>query len=126
MLLDTHSFLWFIEGSPRLSVATRELIAHRDTERFLSIATLWEMAIKISLGRLESHGDFASSIQRMLDHNHISLIGITVEVVAHTIQLPYHHRDPFDRILIAQALTHRMSIVSDDQAFDAYGVHRIW
>lgn len=126
VLLDRHAFLWFIEGSPQLSTSARDLIAHRDTERLLSVASLWEMSIKISLGRLESHGDFAANVRRMLDVNRISIVELSVEALGASIGLPFHHRDSFDRMLVAQSLVMQTPIVSNDRSLDAYGIDRIW
>lgn len=125
VLLDTHSFMWFIEGNLRLSQRARGIIASADTRRFLSIASLWEMAIKISIGRLESYGSFDTNVRTMLDRNHITLLDVTLEDVDLIAMLPFHHRDPFDRMLIAQALTRHMPVVSVDARFDTYGVERI-
>ena len=124
-LLDTHAFLWFIDGNRQLSVFGREAIEAPDNQPILSIASLWEIGIKISLGRLDMHGTVDEFPQ------HIGLNGIVVQDIAfeHIDQiskLAFHHRDPFDRMIVAQAIVERWPILSIDKAFDAYPVTRIW
>jgi PIN domain nuclease of toxin-antitoxin system len=126
LLLDTHTFLWFIEGSPRLSGRARALIEDEASEVFLSVASLWEIAIKISLDKLHLARPFGTLIPQQLSLNDITLLDITPDHAAGVITLPFHHRDPFDRLLIAQAQVEQMPIVGDDPAFDAYLVRRLW
>jgi len=126
LLLDTHSFLWFIEGSPHLSQTARTLIEDPTHQPFLSIATLWEMAIKISLGKLEIKQPFEPFISEQLHLNGIELLDIRLPHLASVVTLPFHHRDPFDRLLIAQAQVEQMSLVSSDSAFDVYSITRLW
>ena len=125
-LLDTHSFLWFISGSSKLSQTARTLIEEPSNQPFLSIASLWEMAIKLSLGKLSLGEPFEVLIPEQMKANGINLLGIEIEHTALVATLPFHHRDPFDRLLVAQAVVERMPIVSADAAFDAYGVERLW
>ncbi len=125
-LLDTHAFLWFADGNPQLSQSARALIEGLDNQPFLSVASLWEMAIKISLGRLTLARPFEVFIPEQLDLNGISLLEITVSHTAQVSKLPFHHRDPFDRLLIAQAIVEQMPIVSSDKAFEAYSINRLW
>jgi PIN domain nuclease of toxin-antitoxin system len=126
LLLDTHSFLWFISGNPQISSSARMLIEDVSNQPFLSVASLWEMAIKMSLGKLSLGQPFETLIPQQLSLNGIALLGITISHTAVVARLPFHHRDPFDRLLVAQALTEQMSIVSGDTAFDAYAVTRLW
>jgi PIN domain nuclease of toxin-antitoxin system len=126
LLLDTHAFLWFIMGSPNLSAAARALIEDGANERFLSVASLWEMAIKVSLGRLTLSAPFDVLIPDQLSLNGVELLGIEVVHATAVSTLPFHHRDPFDRLLIAQAIVEDMSIISIDAAFDSYPVKRLW
>lgn len=126
LLLDTHSFLWFVGGDERLSSTARTLIEDVNNDVFLSVASLWEMAIKISLGRLQLAQPFEVFIPQQISLNHIGVLGITISHTAQVSVLPFHHRDPFDRLLIAQALVEKMSIVSRDPEFDAYGITRLW
>lgn len=126
ILLDTHAFLWFIAGSNELSEKARELIEDENNRVFLSAASLWEMAIKVSLEKLTLSEPFETLIPEQLALNGVEILGITV---AHTTQvaiLPFHHRDPFDRLIIAQALEEQIPVISADDTFDKYGVTRIW
>lgn len=126
LLLDTHTFLWFIGGDERLSPSARTLIEDLSNDVYLSFASLWEMAIKISLGRLELAQPFETFIPHQLSLNRIGLLGITISHTAKVATLPFHHRDPFDRLLVVQAQIEQMSLVSSDAAFDTYGITRLW
>jgi PIN domain nuclease of toxin-antitoxin system len=126
LLLDTHSFLWFIDGNPRLSATARQLIEDPGNERLVSIASLWEMAILISLGRLTIAEPFATLMADQLQRNSMQVLDINVAHTAQVASLPFHHRDPFDRMLIAQALVEAIPIVGVDSAFDAYSITRLW
>ncbi|MDQ6604639.1 MAG: type II toxin-antitoxin system VapC family toxin [Chloroflexota bacterium] len=126
VMLDTHAFLWFVGDEPRLSERARALIEDRATDPFLSIASVWELAIKVGLGKLTPHVPFPMLISEQLKENGIALLDITVAHALRVAQLPYHHRDPFDRMLIAQAITEGLPIISVDSVFDAYSVTRIW
>jgi PIN domain nuclease of toxin-antitoxin system len=126
LLLDTHTFIWFIEGNLRLSAVARVAIEQPDAQRFVSIATAWELAIKISLGRLELSGRFDEIIPSQIDNNAMAMLPISVDHLTRLTTLPLHHRDPFDRMLIAQALEEQLVIVGADVAFDAYAVERVW
>jgi PIN domain nuclease of toxin-antitoxin system len=126
LLLDTHAFLWFIAGSEKLSATARELIEDSANQPFLSAASLWEMAIKLSLGRLHLGRPFEDLVPEQMHVNGIQLLGIEVEHVTPVTTLPFHHRDPFDRLLVAQATVEQMPIVSADPAFDAYPIRRLW
>lgn len=129
LLLDTHSFLWFIGGDNRLSPVARTLIQDANNDVFLSIASLWEMTIKISLNRLKVNtqtGQIFEFILQNMSSNYINLLSITISHVAKVAILEFYHRDPFDRLLAAQSMIEQMPIISRDPAFDAYGVTRLW
>jgi PIN domain nuclease of toxin-antitoxin system len=126
LLLDTHSFLWFIDGDPQLSATARALIETKTNKSFLSIASLWEIAIKLSIGKLELTRSFENALDDELARRNLSPLPIELPHIAKVAVLPLHHRDPFDRLLIAQALVQQLPIVSMDAAFDAYGVTRLW
>ena len=125
-LLDTHSFLWFIAGSSRLSKNARSIIENTDIQLYLSIASLWEIAIKISLKKLHLGESYDNLIPIQLSQNSINLMQISVSHTAAVIELPFHHRDPFDRLIIAQAQIEELPIISTDSAFDAYKIQRVW
>ena len=126
LLLDTHAFLWFIMGSANLSVNARALIENPANERLLSVASLWEVAIKTSLGKLTLSSPFDDLVPAQLKVNGIDLLNIKVDHLSTLTTLPFHHRDPFDRLIIAQALVEELPVISLDGAFDAYGVTRHW
>jgi PIN domain nuclease of toxin-antitoxin system len=126
LLLDTHAFLWFIMGSPNLSANARSLIEDVANEKFLSVASLWETAIKLSIGRLALSAPFDVLIPQQLSLNGIELLNIKIDHTAIVALLPLHHRDPFDRLLIAQAIVEKMAVVSIDAAFNAYPITRLW
>ena len=126
LLLDTHTFLWFIMGNPNLSANARALIEDQGNDKLLSIASLWEIAIKVSIGKLALSAPFDTLIPQQLSANGFELLRLEVNHAAALINLPFHHRDPFDRLLIAQAMIEQMQIVSVDSAFDAYQISRLW
>lgn len=126
LLLDTHSFLWFVTEDPKLSTSARRIIATGSNELLLSVACVWEIAIKVSIGRLPIPGPLDTFIPEQLRINRIGLLPIELKHIFEVTRLSLHHRDPFDRLLIAQALTEGLPIVSADPAFDSYSVQRLW
>lgn len=125
LLLDTQTFLWFISDSPRLS-RHGKVALEDDNELLLSVASLWEIAIKVSLGKLVIALPYDAFIMQQLTLNTIQLLPIQVAHLAMVSTLAFHHRDPFDRLLIAQSLVEHLPIVSSDSSFDAYHVQRLW
>jgi PIN domain nuclease of toxin-antitoxin system len=125
LLLDTHVFLWWVADDPRLPPRARRAIADAG-ECFLSIASCWEMAIKVSLGKLTLPTTVERFVPLQLAANGIGLLPIDLDHVAHVAVLPFHHRDPFDRLLAAQALLEHLVVVSADPVFRRYGVKRAW
>jgi PIN domain nuclease of toxin-antitoxin system len=126
LLLDTHTFLWFIDGSPLLSSTARERTEDPTNARYLSIASLWEIAIKLSIGKLSLSQPYGTFIPTQLVINNIQLLGLTFAHTSLIATLPLHHRDPFDRLLVVQAMQENLTLISIDSAFDAYGIARIW
>lgn len=129
LLIDTHTFLWFVEGDPQLSAGARRLLEEADNEIWLSLASIWEMAIKFSIGKLtllDREGSFAEHLADLIESNGIAILPVTLPRVLLVATLPLHHRDPFDRLLVAQSLTDGMPLVSADTILDAYGVRRLW
>ncbi|MDP2862423.1 MAG: type II toxin-antitoxin system VapC family toxin [Desulfobacterales bacterium] len=125
-MLDTNSFLWFISGSERLSINAQHLIADLNNQLVLSSASLWEIAIKVSLGKLELLLPYNKLIPEQLEENDINVLPIELSHLNKVIELPFHHRDPFDRLIIAQALTEDIPVVSSDTVFSQYVVKLIW
>jgi len=125
LLLDTHTWLWWVLGDSALSPAARAYIA-KGSEVLVSAASAWEMAIKVGLGRLPAAMDLVTDFEAELSKDQFQLLTITA---AHGIRaglLPGSHKDPFDRMLIAQAQAENLAIVSSDAIFDRYGVRRVW
>lgn len=118
-LIDTHTFLWFNEGSVELSLPARKLIADKHNEIFVSIASLWKISIKTAIGKLEIADSYELIIEDVTE-NEMEILPINF---AHTVEqnkLAFHHRDPFDRIIVSQAIVENMSLISKDDIFDKY------
>jgi PIN domain nuclease of toxin-antitoxin system len=126
LLLDTHTFLWLIIEDPRLTENAKKSFLNPDNDIFLSIASTWEIAIKSSLGKLHLAEPLERLIPREIKLNGIYLLHIELKHIMIVAGLPFHHRDPFDRILVAQCRTENLSILSSDQNFDKYEIKRIW
>jgi PIN domain nuclease of toxin-antitoxin system len=126
LLLDTHAFLWWVDGSPRLPKRARAAISRPGEHVVVSLASGWEMAIKISLGRLKLTAPLDRFVAEHVAANGFQPLAITLPHVARVATLPFHHRDPFDRLLAAQALDESLAIVSADRIFSRYDVKRVW
>ena len=125
LLLDTHAFLWFVAGDERLSARARQAMEDEDAELFLSAASIWEMAIKSSLGRLTLPAPLSEYVAEKLEHG-FRVLPIDWTHAAAVEKMPLHHRDPFDRLLVAQAVAEGMPLVSADPEFRPYKVKMIW
>ena len=126
LLLDTHAYLWFIDNDPRLSPGAVERIADPDTRVLISVVTAWEIVIKMGIGKLALGKPLAELWPETLSANDFGVLDVKAEHVFTLARLPLHHRDPFDRLLIAQAVTEDLTIVSADSLFNAYPVECIW
>jgi PIN domain nuclease of toxin-antitoxin system len=126
LLLDTHAFLWFALDDSRLSATGRREMIVPENNLLLSAASAWEIAIKISIGKYQISGDFEPFILEQLTKNSIDYLPIQLAELQHVATLPFHHRDPFDRLLIAQSIAHGLPIISSDELFDAYPIQRVW
>lgn len=125
LLIDTHTFLWFIQDNPNLSDYAASLL-ESDADLLLSIASLWEIAIKFNLQKLTLPDAYETFIPLQIQVNSIEILSIAIDHLAVAAKLPLHHRDPFDRLLISQAIAEQISIISIDQKFDSYTVDRLW
>ncbi|MEH2324047.1 MAG: type II toxin-antitoxin system VapC family toxin [Nostoc sp.] len=125
LLLDTHTFIWYVTDNSRLSNQVLEFINDENNEILLSIASLWEIAIKQNLGKLSFNQSFEIFITQQLNLNDFSLLDIKISHVTVVATLPLHHRDPFDRILIAQSIVENIPILSADKILDAYPIRRL-
>ncbi len=126
LLLDTHALLWFVWDDTKLSQGAKEAIEDTANLKFVSIATCWEISIKCGLKKLSLGEPAATFLSRELSKNGFQLLGITLAHATAIEQLPLHHRDPFDRMLIAQAQLNSFTLVSCDQTLDQYGITRKW
>lgn len=125
-LLDTHTFLWWITDDASLSENARSFIAQGSNELYLSAASGWEIAIKARLGRLKMAGDPEKLIPEQLAENGIEVLFVNLSHALRVYSLPDHHRDPFDRMLVAQCLMEGVPIITGDPQFEAYGVEILW
>ncbi len=126
LLLDTHSLLWFLNEDPHLVPNAKALIEDSLNRKFVSMATCWEIAIKVGLKKLDLGEPVSTFLPRELLVNKFGLLHIELVHALHVENLPRHHRDPFDRLLVAQSMIEKIAIVSSDEKFDAYGVVRLW
>lgn len=126
LLLDTHTFLWFWWDDPRLSETARQAISDANNRKLISTAGCWEIAIKVSLKKLDLGAPYRGFIHQHMVRNNFELLSIADEHLATVVELPFHHRDPFDRMMVAQSISEQMAIVSADPQFDLYGIRRIW
>ncbi|MDD5057266.1 MAG: type II toxin-antitoxin system VapC family toxin [Sideroxydans sp.] len=126
LLLDTHAFLWINDDPERLSKAVRELCSSGKHEFYLSMASAWEMQIKCQLEKLTLAMPVEELVNKNVQENNFKILAIELTHISHLAKLPPHHKDPFDRIIIAQAMLEGMAIVTADQAFAAYTVPVVW
>lgn len=128
LLLDTHAFLWFLAGDPKLSPAARGFIEDIGNEPLLSVASAWELAIKVSIGKLTYVRSLPVLLQEDRLYSDIALLSITIDHVLKVATLPFpgEHKGPFDRLLVAQCLVDNLPIVSADAVLDSYDVQRLW
>ena len=125
-LLDTNAFLWFISGSDRLSQNARNIMVDFNNDLVLSTESLWEMAIKTSIGKLELLDSFDRLIPVQLEKHAIDVLSIRLDHISKIIDLELYHRDPFDRLIIAQGITEQIPVITSDAMFAKYPVKVIW
>jgi PIN domain nuclease of toxin-antitoxin system len=125
VLLDTHTLMWFLNGDSELPVSTRKIISTPDNRCFVSIASIWEIAIKLSLKKLKLKSDFNALTKLLLD-NEIEILPIQFNHVQELLDLPYHHRDPFDRVITSQSRVENLVLISRDKALKKYKVKLYW
>jgi PIN domain nuclease of toxin-antitoxin system len=126
LLLDTHTFLWWVAASSELSRRARSAVGSARNECFVSVASGWEIAIKVSLGKLRIDGALDRFLPEQLAANGFRALAIDLKHAARVASLPFHHRDPFDRLLVAQALEENLAMVTADPVIASYGVNRVW
>jgi PIN domain nuclease of toxin-antitoxin system len=126
LLLDTHAFLWFWWDDPQLSAQAKAAICDPANRKLVSTTSCWEIAIKLSLKKLDLGAPYRGFIHQHLVRNNFELLQIADEHLARVADLPFHHKDPFDRLLVAQAMTEGCPLVSIDSMLDPYPIKRIW
>lgn len=124
-LIDTHTFLWIINDSQQLSQLARSTV-ESDVDLWLSSASLWEIAIKVGVKKLSLPEPLSNFLDQQLKHNEIDILVPTTKHFETVSKLPLHHRDPFDRLIVAQAITEGVSVISVDVALDFYDIQRLW
>ena len=125
-LLDTHSLIWFFAGHPNLSNKVREIMEDDNHQKLISLVSVWEMGIKQSKGKFNLFLPLEDYINNKIKLEDFDLLPIKLNNVSLITSLPFHHNDPFDRLLIAQSIIENIPILSKDIAFDAYDVNRLW
>ena len=126
LLLDTHAIIWAIDDQPQLSPVALAVIRDPANDRVVSAATIWELSIKVGQGKLALSLPYRQWMDRAIADLKLTILPVTVEYADRQATLPLHHKDPFDRLMIAQALVEGIPIVSADVTFDPYGVTRLW
>lgn len=129
LLLDTHSLIWYADGNQQLSAAAHALVVDPGNERFLSMASVWEMAIKSNIGKLSLSPNYREYLTRAVSALRITVLDITQDDCTRYEALPIldaQHRDPYDRMIVAHALRHSLSLGSIDDKLDGYGAPRLW
>jgi PIN domain nuclease of toxin-antitoxin system len=126
LLLDTHSLLWFLNDDPCLSATAKALIQDPANHKVVSVASCWEIAIKVGLKKLDLGEPATTFLRRELTTNGFDLLGIELIHATSVESLPTHHKDPFDRLLVVQSMIEKLPVVSMDTQLDAYGITRIW
>jgi PIN domain nuclease of toxin-antitoxin system len=126
VLLDTHVLLWFLRDDPLLSATAKAVIENPQNRKLVSIASCWEIAIKTGLRKLNLAEPSRTLLEREIPQNNLELLPITLAHATTVETLPVHHKDPFDRLLIAQAIIEGIALVSADAIFDLYSVQRLW
>jgi PIN domain nuclease of toxin-antitoxin system len=126
LLLDTHTLLWWLTENSSLPASARKLIANKNNDVLVSAASAWEIATKVRLGKLPITLDLAHDFTAYLERERFETLAVSAEHGIRAGLLPGPHKDPFDRMLIAQALAENLAIVSNDIVFDGYGVKRVW
>lgn len=126
ILLDTHTFLWFVTNDAQLSENALNAVAEPTNEILVSPASYWEIAIKVSLGKYPLTVPIETFFREGIEGSGMAILPIEIRHAAVLATLPMHHKDPFDRMIVSQAIVEQVSIVSADTALDGYSVQRLW
>ncbi|OGJ88312.1 MAG: twitching motility protein PilT [Candidatus Raymondbacteria bacterium RifOxyA12_full_50_37] len=126
LLIDTHALLWLFSGDTRLSHKAKSTFLNLDNTLFFSLASYWEMCLKIQAKKLALHKDWEKSLDSLMEENSVRWLNISRTHLGQTLKLPLIHKDPFDRLLIAQALSEKLVIMTDDGQIGKYAVNTLW
>ncbi len=126
LLLDTHAIIWWFAGNPILTTKTQQATTDTSNDKFISAASAWEIATKYRIGKLPDAQELVEDFRTQVNSQGFIELPVTLEHAVRAGSLPGPHRDPFDRILIAQAITDNLTLVSNETLFDSYGVRRMW
>lgn len=125
LLIDNHALIWFITNNDKLPFKTKQIIENKENNCYVSIATYWEIGIKNSIGRLDLKSDL-ETIFEIIEETGFETLPLTTNQILRNTKLEFHHQDPFDKIIIAQSLTEKMTIITKDSQFENYNVPIIW
>ena len=126
ILLDSHTLIWFSQNSPQLSSSAIEILENRNNLLFLSLVSVWEIQIKVQLGKLNLDISLSEIVKDQTKINDVQILTMKLSHIWTLDTLPYYHKDPFDRLLISQAITENLIILGVDSVFDSYPVQKIW
>ena len=126
LLIDTHALIWFAEADGQLSIHARQIMEDEQSELHYSVASIWELAIKLGLGKIRMGRQLQPTFRTLLERSGIEQLPIRYEHAVAVAELPRHHGDPFDRLLVVQAQLENMALVSQDDQMDAYDIQRVW
>lgn len=126
ILLDSHTLIWFSQNSPQLSSSAIEILEDRNNLLFLSLVSVWEIQIKVQLGKLNLDISLSEIVKDQTKINDVQILPLKLSHIWTLDTLPYYHKDPFDRLLISQAITENLIILGVDSVFDSYPVEKIW
>lgn len=126
LLLDTHTLLWMFAAPKQLGAHAVEALESAQNSLCISAGSLWEISIKISIGKLDLGRDWVRQLDRRMSEANIAVLPIALSHCARVSKLPHHHEDPFDRLIVAQSLAEKLPVVSRDRRFDGYGAKRVW
>jgi PIN domain nuclease of toxin-antitoxin system len=125
LLLDTHALIWFLEGSSTLSLTAKNAILNQNNAKYISIVSIWEVVIKLSLGKIDLKMSLEDFI-KLIENNGFILLHLSPNQIFQIVGMPFIHKDPFDRMLIAQCIADKLTLVSTDQYFSAYNINILW
>jgi len=125
-ILDTHILLWIVDDNPKLSKNVKSIYLNPSNDMYISLASIWELVIKISLQKLIIEDTIENFIKTHIKGNNITILDITLNHIIGLENLPYYHRDPFNRLIISQSILEKIPIISNDKSFDKYPIKRVW